>query len=136
MSPSELLERMAENFKTEVGPAIEADYPRTQAFLSAVVLQKLAMQLRLQQGHSELERRDRETLQQDLVQLLADIEAPPSLSDAASTLIEDGDGGLCHIIEALYAARETLGEAAFEALLGRVRQTMRRSLDRRMEYAS
>ena len=136
MSPSELLERMAETLKTEVGPAIEADYPRTQAFLSAVVLQKLAMQLRLQQGHGELERRDREALQQDLVKLLADIEAPPSLSDAASALIEDGDGGLCRIIEALYAARETLGEAAFDALLGRVRQTMRRSLDRRMEYAS
>ena len=38
MTPSDLLERLAVTFKTEVGPAIEVDYPRTQAFLSAVVL--------------------------------------------------------------------------------------------------
>ena len=60
MTPSELLERLAVTFRSEVGPAIEAEYPRTQAFISAVVLQKLARQLDLETEHDELERRERE----------------------------------------------------------------------------
>ena len=136
MTPSDLLERLAVTFKTEVGPAVEADYPRTQAFLSAVILQKLAMQLRLQAEHSELEARERRSLGQDLEQLLAETSAPAPLDVAFSSLLADGDAGLCRFIKALYAARETLGEAGFEALLGRVRLAMRRSLDRRLAYAS
>ena len=62
--------------------------------------------------------------------------APAPLYAAFSSLLADGDAGLCRFIKALYAARETLGEAGFEALLGRVRLAMRRSLDRRLAYAS
>jgi len=136
MTPSDLLERLAVTFKTEVGPAIEAGYPRTQAFLSAVVLQKLAMQLRLQAEHQALEVRERQSLQQDLEQLLIDTGAPPPVQEAFSSLQVDGDAGLCRFIEALYASRDTLGPDAFEALLGRVRRTLRASLDRRMAFAS
>ncbi len=136
MTPSDLLERMAATFKGEVGPAIEADYPRTQAFLSAVVLQKLAAQLRLAEAHGEAEAVERQALRRDLQSMLREIEAPQTLRDAFLALAENGDDGLCRFIEALYGAREELGAAHFETLLDRIRQTMRRTLDRRMEYAS
>lgn len=136
MTPSDLLERMAATFKGEVGPAIEAEYPRTQAFLSAVVLQKLAAQLRLAVEHGAAEDLARDALRRDLEQLLEDADAPPPVRDAFLALAENGDDGLCQFIETLYGAREELGETQFEALLSRVRQTMRQTLDRRMEYAA
>lgn len=40
MEPSDLLARMSKMFRADVGPAIADKYPRTQAYLSAVVLQK------------------------------------------------------------------------------------------------
>jgi len=136
MTPSELLERLAVTFKTEVGPAIEAEYPRTQAFLSAVVLQKLAMQLRLQTEHRDLDAQERQLLQQDLEQLLIETSAPAPVQEAFASIKIDGDAGLCRFIEALYAARDALGEEGFDILLGRVRQALRGSLDRRMAFAS
>ena len=136
MTPSELLERLAATFRNEVGPAIEAEYPRTQAFISAVVLQKLARQLELETEHDELERHEREALRQDLERLLGEVAAPRNVREALAGLGPRGDAGLCRFIETLYAEREALGTAGFDALLGRVRQAMRRSLNRRMEYAS
>ena len=47
LAPDELLERIARTLKKEIGPAVEDAYPKTQAFMAAVVLQKLAGQLRL-----------------------------------------------------------------------------------------
>ncbi|NQV21566.1 MAG: hypothetical protein HQ511_09140 [Rhodospirillales bacterium] len=136
MTPSELLERLAITFKTEVGPAVDGEYPRTQAFLSAVVLQKLAGQLRFADMHAAAEARERAALAQDLKHLLDAAEAPPSLDTAFTALSEPGNAGLCRFIEALYASREQLGEAHFDAVLSRVRKALRGSLDRRMEYAS
>ena len=68
--------------------------------------------------------------------MLRETEAPLPVRDAFLALAENGDDGLCQFIEALYAAREELGETQFEALLSRVRQTMRQTLNRRMEYAA
>ena len=136
MTPSELLERLAVTLRSEVGPAIEAEYPRTQAFMSAVVLQKLARQLDLETEHVELERREREALRQDLERLLGEVGAPRTVREAFAGIGPHGDAGLCRFIETLYAERGALGTAGFDALLVRVRQAMRRSLDRRMEHAS
>jgi len=43
---------------------------------------------------------------------------------------------VCTLIETLYASRAELGAGRFDALLGRVRETLRASIDRRMEYAA
>jgi hypothetical protein len=50
MNHGELLQRIASTLKRDVGPAIEAEYPKTQAFMAAVVLQKLGRQLDLEGG--------------------------------------------------------------------------------------
>ncbi|MFT5390499.1 MAG: hypothetical protein ACI8PT_000684 [Gammaproteobacteria bacterium] len=135
MNPSDLLERMAAMFKSDVGPAVDGEYPRTQAYLSAVVLQKLSAQLRCAPAHAAHEAADREALYTDIAVLLADAPSVPALAQASAALADADDATLCSFIEALYAARPVLGEAPFATLLGRVRASLRRSLDRRMEYA-
>jgi hypothetical protein len=56
---------------------------------------------------------------------------------AIRTLTDTRDAAaLCALIETLYADRAELGATRFEALLGRVRRTLRANIDRRMEYAA
>lgn len=136
MTPSDLLGRLATTFKTEIGPAVEAEFPRTQAFLSAVVLQKIAGQLRLAEEHAAAEAEACAALISDLKSMLDGVSPPQSLVAALADIEGNRDAGQCAFIEALYATRAALGEARFEALLGRVRATMRATLNRRLEYAA
>lgn len=136
MVESGLLERFAATLKGEIGPAVDGEYPRTQAFLGAVVLQKLSAELRLAPAHAEAAARDRAELRRDLGQMLDDAAMSPELRSAFDAIGGEGDDGLCRFIERLYDERERLGEERFNALRGRVRQGLRRSIDRRMEVAS
>ena len=43
---------------------------------------------------------------------------------------------MCRLVEALYAGRDELGTERFDALLGRIRLTLRASIDRQLEYSS
>ena len=134
MNRSDLLARMSRLLKREVGPAVEADYPKTQAFLSAVVLERMSAELRLADAHSEAGAADRAALVADLDPDLVD--APDSVRTAFLALVDGGDSALCAFIEALYEDREKLGRERFDRLLGRVRQDLRREIDRRMEIAA
>jgi hypothetical protein len=137
MSPDELLKRLAATLKQDIAPAVAADYPRTQAFMTAVVLQKLAEQLRLADAHATAERRERRELLDDLSRLLPHDDSPEALRSALEAMRADrGNPSLCRFIETLYAWRGALGERRFETVLGRVRQTLRSRLDRQMAYAS
>jgi hypothetical protein len=137
MNHDELLQRIANTLKRDVGPAIEAEYPKTQAFMAAVVLQKLGRQLGLEGAHRAANAADLSALLDDLRGLLAGGETPASVTAAVQTLASTRDAaGLCTLIETLYARRAELGARRFDALLGRVRETVRASIDRRMEYAA
>ncbi len=136
MQEHDLLQRIATLLKKELGPAIEAEYPKTQAFMASVVLQKLAGQL----AHAE---RDRELGNKDLTALIAELKTYPEyLSDTALRSATDAvadaadDAALCTLIDTLYAQRAALGEERFGCWMGRVRQTLRAAIDRRMEYAA
>ncbi len=134
MNQSDLLSRMAGLLKREIGPAVEADYPKTQAFLSAVVLEKVSAELRLAETHAEAGAADRAALVAELDAGLSD--APDPVREAFRTLPDGGDAALCAFIETLYGARNALGRERFDRLLGRVRQDLRRGIDRRMEIAA
>ena len=136
MNDAELLQRIAQTLRGEIGPAVDAEYPRTQAFMAAVVLQKVGRQLALAGEHAAAETADLTALLADLHGRLADGDAPASVRAAVTALDRTrDDAGLCRLIEALYAARAELGEDRFAALLGRIRQTLRRSIDRRIAVA-
>jgi hypothetical protein len=137
MNPGELLQRIANTLKGDVGPAIEAEYPKTQAFMAAVVMQKLGRQLDLEGAHCAADAAELSALLDDLRGVLGGGETPASVTRAVQTLTRTRDAAaLCMLIETLYASRAELGTARFDALLGRVRETLRASIDRRMEYAA
>ena len=77
LAPDQLLERIARTLKKDIGPAVGEDYPKTQAFMASVVLQKLAGQLRLADEHAAASQRDLQELAQDLEPLTASQDPPP-----------------------------------------------------------
>ena len=139
LAPDELLERIARTLKKDIGPAVEAAYPKTQAFMAAVVLQKLAGQLRLADDHAAASRHD---LQELATELAGELETaaggtPPSLQAAVHTVRQDCDtASVSRLIETLYATRSELGEERFASLIGRVRARLRARIDREMVYAA
>lgn len=136
MTEDELLGRIAQTLKQDIGPAVESEDPRTQAFMAAVVLQKLSRQLRLARTHDAAERADLEALCVDLTAAVKSGGLPVTVIDAIAELVRiPNDGRLCELVEALYASRLKLGEARFTALLARVRVKLRANITRQMEYA-
>ncbi len=137
LAPDELLERIARTLKKDIGPAVEAAYPKTQAFMASVVLQKLAGQLRLADEHAATSQRDLKELAEELSQLTSSDSIPSSLSDAIHTLRQALDTtSVSHLIETLYATRSELGEERFERIIGQVRVRLRARVDREMVYAA
>lgn len=136
--PAELLERIARSLKTEIGPAVTAAYPKTQAFMASVVLQKLARELRTGDTHDAQNRADAQRLARDLERALADVERPPAaVARATRELGKDpGAPALTALVEALYAGRRELGESRFEMLLSRVRTVLRARIDRALEVSA
>ena len=136
MAPEDLLERLAVTLRKEVGPAVEGDYQRTQAFMGAVVLEKIARQLRLADTHRADDDQDTTTMFADLDALLPPDGTPPDLRQAfGNARASVTTSALGQFIESLYAARADLGDPVFTAALARVRSTLRARIDREMEYA-
>ena len=137
LAPDALLERIARTLKKDIGPAVDAAYPKTQAFMAAVVLQKLAGQLRLADEHAAASQRDLHELGEELGQLTASNAIPAPLAEALRTLRQDLDtASVSGLIETLYATRSELGERRFASLLSRVRIRLRARIDREMVYAA
>lgn len=132
MNEAELLSRIARSMKQEIGPAIGAEYPKTQAFMTGVVLDKLSQQLALAPLHAQAEAEEMDALIRDLNQTYT----VGAVQKAIADLWQARDNAaLCGLIETLYASREEIGDGLFSHLLGRVRQTLRASINRKLEYA-
>ena len=134
MRPEDLLHRMAATLRQEIGPVVEEPFAKTQAFMAAVILEKLGGQLGLAAAHATARREDLAALLRELDEMLGG-GAPPALA-AALGQVGAGHAGLGAVVEAAYAEREELGSERFEAVLTRLRRTMRRQLDRQLEFAS
>ena len=136
MNAADVLERIAKTLREDIGPALEAEFPKTQAFMAAVVLQKLGREIALAASHRAADAVDITALCMDLARELERAEAPPGVKRAATALADRPDSAaLAELVEALYGHRSELGDTRFASLLGRVRQTLRSGLDRRLEYA-
>jgi len=136
VNAAKLLQRIAKTLRNDVGPAVEAEYPKTQAFMAAVVLEKLGRELALADAHRGADAADLQWLLEDLSALRAQRDVPASVGAAFDRFAAARDAQtLSELIAALYAARGDLGDAQFDALLGRVRRTLRAQIDRRLEFA-
>ncbi len=135
MDTDELLQRLSATLRNEVGPAVDGEYTRTQAYMAAVILEKVGRQVGSAGAHAEAERRDLVALHDDLAALVDDDRGPPALTAAverardASTIESLGP-----LIVELYRhdpeADPVIGQA-----LSRVRTALRADIDRRMEIA-
>ncbi len=130
-SPPELLRRMAVTMRTTIGPAVEEPFARTQAFMAAVVLGKLAGELQAAAADELAADAERGALVTALEGHL-----PPGPAETLDALRADGSNGAwSRLVSALYAARGELGED-FEPVLRTVRASLRARLDRALVYAS
>lgn len=136
LEPHELLGRMATTVRQAIAPEVGDAFAKTQAFMAAVILDKVSRQLRLAAAHAEAERADRAALAADL-EGMVDPSTPPAVRTAVARVAgSDGDAALGELVAALYAEQASLGPGPFDALLGRVRATLRSRLDRQLEYST
>jgi hypothetical protein len=137
MTEDELLQRLSQTLRKEIGPAIEVEYPKTQAFMASVVTQKLGRQIGLARAHETAEADDFNSLLSDLQELTNSTSKTTKLGGAIAAFDRERTKvELCQVIEALYSERAEIGEAQFSSLLARVRVCLRSSIDRQMEYAA
>jgi hypothetical protein len=130
MTPPDLLGRVAVTLRERIGPAVDEPFARTQAFMAAVVLEKLSGQLAASAVDAAAEEAERLALVGALEGRCA------SLDPALGVLRIDGsDRAWSGLVIAVHGARDELG-ADFEPLLGEVRRTLRGRLDRALVYSS
>lgn len=127
ISVKQLLQELVTSLRNVIAPAIMDPYPKTQAYMAAVILEFVARQVG--------ERADIATSKQaaldTLFERLAEFNSLKPVVGAAPP----SEAHLCELIERLYAERETLGEEAFAAANRLVRETLRRLLDQDLTIA-
>jgi hypothetical protein len=132
----EIVLRIARTLKDEIAPAVAGESPKTQAFMAAVVLERVGRQLARERADAAASAAGMDALVAELPAALGAGPVPPAVAAAAWGLgAARDDAALCALIEALYADRAALGPARLEAALGRIRRTLRASIERRVEVA-
>ena len=132
-TPDRILDAVAFTLRQQIGPQVGDPFAKTQAFMAAVVLEKLAGQLRAERTTHEAADAER----RDLLAELRTLCPRPSagLDRAMKTLTNDGDDACwSELVRALYEERDRLG-TSFDPALTRVRLTLRARLDRVLAYA-
>ena len=134
----ELMTRMAATFRRDVGPKVTDEYARTQAFMAAVVLEKLSNELLLAPEHAELDRRDSDALFTAIAALVGAPDVPDVLSAALAEGPTSADpaAALSRLVEALYATRDELGDEPFAVARSLVHTTLRARINRQLEYSA
>jgi len=133
---AELLVRLSVTMKSVIAPSTTGT-AKPQAYMAAVVLEKVAKQMELAPAHAARQAEDAAALVRDLRAATA-ASALPDATRASLAALESGcnEMTLCLLVRALYSDRPLLGDDLFAALLGRVRVTLRADIDRRMEFSA
>lgn len=120
--PRQLIHAIIDSLRNVIGPAIAEPYPKSQAFMAAVILEFVARQID--------ERSDIAAGKHDAINgLLDELARMPTLKPFTAEKNHTDDAEVCSLIERLYAERETLGADAFAAANASVRAALRRMLD-------
>lgn len=113
--------------RTVIAPAIAEPYPKTQAYMAAVILEMVARQV---EERTDLGMAAHETIAELFASLRKIDGLGPKLENIASS-----EAGLNELIERLYADRDMLGKA-FAAANQQIRDALRRMLDQELKVAS
>jgi hypothetical protein len=129
VTPPDLLRRVATTLRERIGPAVGEPFARTQAFMAAVVLEKLAGELAAADAGARAADEER----------LALVDAldgrGTALAAALGTLRGDGsDRAWNDLVVAVYGARDELG-VDYDDVIATVRRALRSRLDRALAAA-
>ena len=134
--PADLLDRIAATLRTQIGPVVEEPFAKTQAFMAAVILAKLAGQLRGAEADASAADEERRALIAESLDDLAGT-STTHVAHALATLGHDGSDAVWSLfVEAIYQDRDELGPDRFGRMLGRTRVALRARLDRMLVYAA
>lgn len=126
MNTAELLQRIAKTLRNDV----------TQAFMAAVVLEKLGRELALAETNRVADDVDLRRLADELTQARGEPGLHKRVAESFERFANALDPQtLCDVIESLYDARTDLGDVRFNSLVGVTRRVLRAQLDRRLEFA-
>jgi len=128
LPPRRMLDEVIASLKTVIAPAIADPFPKSQAYMAAVILELVARGLEERTDLAAAKERALERLFADL----ATFDGGSLLAHAAG---ESGEARLAKLVEHLWQERERLGEETFAAANQRVRETLRELIDRDLEIA-
>lgn len=127
IAAKQLLGEVVASLRNVIAPAIGDPYPKSQAYMAAVILEFVARQIE--------ERGDIAAAKERVYSgLFEDLAAMPGIGEIARGG-GDSESRLCEVIERLYAERGRIGEAAFSAVNDRIRRALRALLDEDLKVA-
>ena len=122
-----LLKEVIASLRTVIAPAVADPYPKSQAYMAAVILEFIARQVEERSDSSKEKEHVLDDLFSDLGSLITD--KVPSSKDP------DQEARLCRLIEWLYTEKDHLGPEAFAAANQKVRTALRQLLDQELKIA-
>ena len=122
-----LLKEVIASLRTVIAPAVADPYPKSQAYMAAVILEFIARQVEERSDSSKAKEHVLDDLFSDLRLLITD--KVPSSKDP------DQEARLCRLIEWLYTEKDRLGPEAFTAANQKVRTALRQLLDQELKIA-
>ena len=123
-----LINEIIRSLREVIAPAIAEPYPKSQAYMAAVILEFVARQTE--------ERPDIEAGKHAaMMDLMRDLARFPEVSKLLRGDHLD-ERGLSELIEHLYSERARLGEETFAAANHRIRRTLRELLDGELTVAA
>ena len=120
-----LLKEVIASLRTVIAPAVADPYPKSQAYMAAVILEFIARQVEERSDSSKEKEHVLDDLFSDLRSLITD--KVPSSKDP------DQEARLCRLIEWLYTEKDRLGPEAFTAANQKVRTALRQLLDQELK---
>ncbi|HZP46353.1 MAG TPA: hypothetical protein VFB15_11955 [Candidatus Binataceae bacterium] len=126
--PRQLLNAIVDSLRTVIGPAISEPYPKSQAFMAAVILEFVARQI-------DDDRAAADPAHATIAALFAELARIPECRSFATDHPDADAAQLCALIERLYAARDALGPETFATANNAVRAALRRLLDQDLKVA-
>jgi hypothetical protein len=121
------LDEVIATLRNVIAPAIAEPYPKTQAYMAALILEFVARQVE-----------ERTDIAGGKAEALASLFADVSRIEGGAAL-DSGDSDpqarLCGIIERLYNERDRIGDTEFRALNDRIRRCLRELLDQDLKVA-
>jgi hypothetical protein len=122
-----LLKEVIASLRNVIAPAVADPYPKSQAYMAAVILEFIARQVEERSDSSKEKEHVLDDLFSDLRLLITD--KVPASKDP------DQEARLCRFIEWLYTEKDRLGPEAFTAANQKVRTALRQLLDQELKIA-